>query len=55
MRFTEEKLEKEFTELFGQEGFFHHLALPFSLNLRRHLWENEEYVGMLSFATKLRS
>jgi hypothetical protein len=42
MKFTEEKLEKAFTELLGQEGFPHYLALPFSLNLRRYLWENAE-------------
>lgn len=27
MKFTEEKLEKAFTELFGQEGFPHHLGI----------------------------
>jgi type I restriction enzyme R subunit len=27
MKFTEEKLEKAFTELLGQEGFPHHLGL----------------------------
>lgn len=27
MKFTEEKLEKAFTELLGQEGFPHHLKL----------------------------
>ncbi len=26
MKFTEEKLEKVFTELLGQEGFPHHLG-----------------------------
>jgi type I restriction enzyme R subunit len=27
MKFTEEKLEKAFTELLGQEGFPHHLGI----------------------------
>jgi type I restriction enzyme R subunit len=27
MKFTEEKLEKAFTELLGQEGFSHHLGI----------------------------
>jgi type I restriction enzyme R subunit len=27
MKFTEEKLEKVFTELLGQEGFPHHLGI----------------------------
>lgn len=27
MKFTEEKLEKAFTELLGQEGFPHHLRI----------------------------
>ena len=27
MKFTEEKLEKAFTELLGQEGFSHHLGV----------------------------
>ena len=27
MKFTEEKLEKTFTELLGQEGFPHHLGI----------------------------
>jgi type I restriction enzyme R subunit len=27
MKFTEEKLEKAFTELVGQEGFSHHLGI----------------------------
>jgi type I restriction enzyme R subunit len=27
LRFTEEKLEKAFTELLGQEGFYHHLGI----------------------------
>jgi type I restriction enzyme R subunit len=27
MKFTEEKLERAFTELLGQEGFFHHLGI----------------------------
>ena len=27
MKFTEEKLEKAFTELVGQEGFPHHLGI----------------------------
>jgi hypothetical protein len=27
MKFTEEKLEKAFTELLGQEGFTHHLGI----------------------------
>jgi type I restriction enzyme R subunit len=31
MKFTEEKLEKAFTELLGQEGFPHHLCITISL------------------------
>jgi type I restriction enzyme R subunit len=31
MKFTEEKLEKAFTDLLGQEGFFHHLGNTSSL------------------------
>jgi type I restriction enzyme, R subunit len=27
MNFTEEKLEKAFTDLLGQEGFTHHLGI----------------------------
>ena len=27
MKFTEEKLERAFTELLGQEGFSHHLGI----------------------------
>lgn len=27
MKFTEEKLEKAFTDLLGQEGFPHHLGI----------------------------
>ncbi len=27
MKFTEEKFEKAFTELLGQEGFSHHLGI----------------------------
>jgi hypothetical protein len=27
MKFTEEKLEKSFTELLGQEGFSHYLGI----------------------------
>ena len=27
MKFTEEKLERAFTELLGQEGFPHHLGI----------------------------
>jgi type I restriction enzyme R subunit len=30
MKFTEEKLEKAFTELLGQEGFPHHLGISIS-------------------------
>ena len=30
MKFTEEKLEKAFTELLGQEGFPHHLGITIS-------------------------
>ncbi len=29
MKFTEEKLEKAFTQLLGQEGFPHHLGISF--------------------------
>jgi type I restriction enzyme R subunit len=30
MKFTEEKLERAFTELLGQEGFPHHLGITIS-------------------------
>lgn len=30
MKFTEEKLEKAFTDLLGQEGFPHHLGITIS-------------------------
>jgi type I restriction enzyme R subunit len=30
MKFTEEKLEKAFTELLGQEGYSHHLGITIS-------------------------
>lgn len=35
MKFTEEKLERAFTELLGQEGFPHLLALPSSASLMK--------------------
>jgi len=44
MKFTEEKLEKTFTELLGQEGFSHHLGttiLPFRLT-----WSSPRRAGV---------
>jgi len=32
MKFTEEKLEKAFTELLGQEGFPYHLGITTTCN-----------------------
>jgi len=33
MKFTEEKLERAFTELLGQEGFPHHLGITILFKL----------------------
>jgi len=41
MKFTEEKLEKAFTELLGQEGFPHHLGITISRNTDEVLIEED--------------
>lgn len=41
MKFTEEKLEKAFTELLGQEGFSHHLGITISRKLDEVLIEED--------------
>jgi type I restriction enzyme, R subunit len=39
MKFTEEKLEKAFTELVGQEGFSHHLGITMTYKAEELLIE----------------
>lgn len=39
MKFTEEKLEKGFTELLGQEEFPHHLGITITRNTDEKLKE----------------
>ena len=41
MKFTEEKLERAFTELLGQEGFPHHLGNSITRKLDEVLIEEE--------------
>jgi type I restriction enzyme R subunit len=41
MKFTEEKLEKAFTELLGQEGFPHHLGIKINRKLEEVLIEED--------------
>jgi hypothetical protein len=41
MKFTEEKLEKAFTELLGQEGFPHHLGITITRKLYEVLIEED--------------
>ncbi|HRX69205.1 MAG TPA: type I restriction endonuclease [Tenuifilaceae bacterium] len=41
MKFTEEKLEKAFTELLGQEGFPHHLEITISRKIDEVLIEED--------------
>ena len=46
MKFTEEKLEKAFTELLGQEGFSHHLGITITRK------PDEVLVGELNLSTQ---
>lgn len=39
MKFTEEKLERAFIELLGQEGFFYHLGITITRKLDEVLIE----------------
>jgi len=48
MKFTEEKLEKAFTELLGQEGFFHHLGITITRKPEEVLIEEDLQNFLLS-------
>ena len=48
MKFTEEKLEKAFTELLGQEGFPHHLGITINRNPDEVLIENDLQTYLLT-------
>lgn len=48
MRFTEEKLEKAFTELLGQEGFPHHLGITITRNPDEVLIEEDLQTFLLT-------
>lgn len=48
MKFTEEKLEKAFTELLGQEGFLHHLGIKISRKPEEVLIEEDLQNFLLS-------
>ena len=41
MKFTEQKLEKAFTELLGQEGYPHHLGITITRKPDEVLIEND--------------
>ena len=41
MKFTEQKLEKAFTELLGQEGYPHHLVITITRKPDEVLIEND--------------
>ncbi|HNQ67970.1 MAG TPA: hypothetical protein PKN32_06310 [Bacteroidales bacterium] len=47
MRFTEEKLERAFTELLGQEGFSHHLGITIARKPEEVLIEEELFLSRL--------
>lgn len=48
MKFSEEKLEKAFTELLGQEGFSHHLGITKSRKPEEVLIEEDLQNFLLS-------
>jgi type I restriction enzyme, R subunit len=48
MKFTEEKLEKAFTELLGEEGFPHHLGITIARNPDEVLIEEDLHSFLLS-------
>jgi len=48
MKFTEEKLEKAFTELLGQEGFPHHLGITIARKLDEVLIEEDLQTFLLT-------
>ena len=48
MKFTEEKLEKAFTELLGQEGFPHHLGITITRNPDEVLIEDDLQTFLLT-------
>jgi type I restriction enzyme R subunit len=48
MKFTEEKLEKAFTELLGQEGFPHHLGITIARKSDEVLIEEDLQIFLLS-------
>lgn len=48
MKFSEEKLEKAFTELLGQEGFSHHLGITISRKPEEVLIEEDLQNFLLS-------
>ena len=48
MKFTEEKLEKAFTELLGQEGFPHHLGITINRKPEEVLIEDDLQTFLLS-------
>ncbi|MBP6412754.1 MAG: hypothetical protein KA450_04850 [Bacteroidia bacterium] len=52
MKFTEEKLEKAFTELMGQEGFPHHLGITITLKPDEVLIEEDLFSQNLRFVIK---
>ena len=48
MKFTEEKLERAFTELLGQEGFPHHLGITITRNPDEVLIEDDLQTFLLT-------
>jgi type I restriction enzyme R subunit len=53
MKFTEEKLEKAFTDLLGQEGYPHHLGITLSRKLENVLIEEDlQQFLLLQYANK---
>ena len=52
MKFTEEKLEKAFTKLLGQEGFPHHLGITITRKPEEVLIEEDLLSQILRFVLK---
>ena len=53
MKFTEEKLERAFTELLGQEGFPHHLGITINRKPEEVLIEEDLQNFLLKFQKNL--
>ena len=53
MKFTEEKLEKAFTELLGQEGFPHYLGITIIRKLEE-VFKIENVASLVALSSQLR-